>query len=211
MCILVPPALRPPLSDAAMRVLDRAGFEAVRRDLVGGAAGATLEIGAGTGGNLAFFPQDLARLVITEPNRHSARRLRRRVRALRPEAEVVLARAEALPFPDAAFDTVVATLVLCSVPDPAATLGEIRRVLRPGGSLLFAEHVRAPDPALARRQDRMRRLWGLVEVGCRPNRDTVGSIEAAGFTITRLSRGTLPAGPALVRPLATGRAERPGG
>lgn len=202
---------RPRLSEAAVRMLDRRGFAETRRRLLAGASGATLEIGAGTGANAGWYPPSLAPLVVSEPDHDNVRRLRGRLAEVAPSAIVVESPAEALPFPDAAFDTVVSTLVLCSVDDPDAALAEIRRVLRPGGALLFAEHVRAADPAAARRQDRLSRPWGFVAGGCRPNRDTVAAIERAGFRITELRLGRLPAGPSIVRPLATGRAERTGG
>ena len=113
---------------------------------------------------------------------------------------VLRAPAEDLPFEDASFDTVVATLVLCSVDDQPRALRQLRRVLRPGGRLLFLEHVRSEDPGLAHRQDRMNWLNRLV-VLCDCNRPTVQSIEAAGFSVDRLERSTLPKAPAFASPL----------
>jgi ubiquinone/menaquinone biosynthesis C-methylase UbiE len=100
----------------------------------------------------------------------------------RVPVEVSAAGAEALPFPDGSFDTVVSTLVLCTVPDQEAALDEVRRVLRHGGRLLFIEHVRAAGSA-ARWQDRLEPLWRRLLGGCHPNRDTVAAIEDAGFEI----------------------------
>jgi ubiquinone/menaquinone biosynthesis C-methylase UbiE len=100
----------------------------------------------------------------------------------RVPVEVSAAGAEALPYPDGSFDTVVSTLVLCTVPDQEAALDEVRRVLRPGGRLLFIEHVRAAGSA-ARWQDRLEPLWRRLLAGCHPNRDTVTAIEEAGFEI----------------------------
>src|SRR5262249_1447567 len=150
---------------------EAAGLGLERQRLLAQASGETIELGAGTGLNLAHYPNTITRLVLTEPDRHMARRLRRRVDSLRPDAEVVGAAAAAVPFPGASFDTVVVTFVLCSVPDPGAALTEIARVLRPGGRLLFAEHVRSADPAVAARQDR--RPFPYKLIGCHPNRDTL--------------------------------------
>jgi len=94
---------------------------------------------------------------------------------------VVEARAERLPFPDDSFDTVVSTLVLCTVEDPTRTLSEVRRVLRPGGSLLFIEHVRAESPGLARAQNALHGPWFAIGHGCHCNRDTAAAIAASGL------------------------------
>jgi SAM-dependent methyltransferase len=120
---------------------ERAGLSEGRGGLLAQAAGATIEIGAGTGLNLSHYPP--ADLVEPDPNMR--KRLRRRVGG-RDEVEIVDARAEALPFPDASFDTAVVTFALCSVADPDTALAEIARVMRPGGRLLFLEHVRDTDP-----------------------------------------------------------------
>jgi ubiquinone/menaquinone biosynthesis C-methylase UbiE len=116
--------------------------------------------------------------------------------------------AEALPAPDAAFDAVVASLVLCTVTDLDQALAETRRVLRPGGTLRFYEHVRATDPRLARWQDRLQRPWSWLVGGCHPNRDTVAAIAAAGLQLVALDRFDLAAMPALARPHVLGVAER---
>jgi ubiquinone/menaquinone biosynthesis C-methylase UbiE len=198
--------LWPAIYDFITRTCDRGGFGAMRHDLVGDALGATIEIGAGTGGNLVHYPRDLERLVLVEPDRRMLRRLRARAGATRPDADVVEASADRLPFPDESFDTAVVTFVLCTVPDPASALAEIRRVLRPGGRLLLAEHVRSHDPKLARRQDRQRRFYNVVVAGCNPNRDTLTAVHAAGFTIDDIRSGEIPKAPAVERPLIIGTA-----
>jgi len=198
--------LWPAIYDFITRTCDRGGFGTMRHELVRDALGATIEIGAGTGGNLAHYPPDLERLVLVEPDRRMLRRLRARAGAMRPDADVVEASADRLPFPDESFDTAVVTFVLCTVPDPATALAEIRRVLRPGGRLLLAEHVRSDDPKLARRQDRQRRFYNLVVAGCNPNRDTLTTVQAAGFTVDEIRSGEIPKAPAVERPLIIGAA-----
>jgi ubiquinone/menaquinone biosynthesis C-methylase UbiE len=206
---LIPGPVRAWLHDRAMRRVERRGLGAMRRQVLRDARGATLEIGAGTGANVAWYPPAAAPLTLTDPDAHKLDRLRRRARRLRPDARITPAAAEELPFPDGAFDTVIATLVLCSVPNQRLALTELRRVLRPGGRLLFLEHVRSEEPRLARRQDRWRPAWRAVAGGCEPNRDTAAAISAAGLTLTELRRLTMPAGPSIVRPLIAGIATRP--
>jgi ubiquinone/menaquinone biosynthesis C-methylase UbiE len=152
-----------------------------RRRLLAGARGAVLEIGGGTGANLAHY-RDVDRVTIAEPDPFMRSRIGPKLEDTRVPVEVSAAGAEALPFPDGIFDTVVSTLVLCTVPDQAAVLDEVRRVLRPGGRLLFIEHVRAAG-SMARWQDRLEPLWRRLLGGCHPNRDTVAAIEDAGFEI----------------------------
>jgi ubiquinone/menaquinone biosynthesis C-methylase UbiE len=152
-----------------------------RRRLLAGARGAVLEIGGGTGANLAHY-RNVDRVTIAEPDPFMRNRIGPKLDEARVPVEVSAAGAEALPYPDGSFDTVVSTLVLCTVPDQEAALDEVRRVLRPGGRLLFIEHVRAAGSA-ARWQDRLEPLWRRLLAGCHPNRDTVTAIEEAGFEI----------------------------
>ena len=139
-----------------------------------------------------------------------ARRLERRAREHGRPLEVVRATAEELPFEDGTFDVAVSTLVLCTVEDQTRALAELRRVVRPAGRLLFMEHVRADEPKLARLQDRLNRLNRFLVCGCNCNRPTLAAIEAAGFSITTLTRDVIPKAPPFVRPLAVGAAEAPG-
>ena len=191
--------------DRFMAASERAGLRARRRALLARADGATLEIGAGTGLNLGLYPPALSELVLTEPSPHMAARLRAKL-GTGPGMRVVEATAERLPFEADRFDTVVATLVLCTVPDPAAALREIARVLRPEGRLLFLEHVRAPEPRLARWQDRLERPWRVFGDGCHCNRDTAARIEASPLRIEDLDRGEIPRAVPIVRPLIVGAA-----
>jgi ubiquinone/menaquinone biosynthesis C-methylase UbiE len=189
------------LYDLSFHRGERAGMAERRRRLLATAQGRVLEIGAGTGLNLPYYTDAVSELVLTEPEAPMARRLARRAGG----REVVSARAEALPFADASFDTVVSTLVLCTVEDPAGALAEARRVLRPGGRLLFIEHVRA-DGGLARWQDRLEGLWRHVGNGCHANRDTLTTLSANGFAVSDVETATWRKMPRLVRPLILGHA-----
>lgn len=191
---------------------ERAGLEALRHSLLAHATGHTLEIGAGTGLNLAHYPDAVTSLVLAEPDPHMAARLRDRLDAEGPGprgVSVIAAGAEELPFDDGSFDTIVSTLVLCTVPDPAATLAEVRRVLAPRGAFLFLEHVRGEGRGLSWLQDRLERPWGWFAGGCHPNRPTAASIADAGFQIEQLEEGEMPKAPAFLRPLIRGIARRP--
>jgi SAM-dependent methyltransferase len=157
------------------------------------------------GVTLAYYPPSLERLVLVEPDRHMARRLRRRIEESDREAEIVTASAEELPFDGGTFDTAVVTLVLCTVDNPAVALAEIRRVLKPGGRLLFLEHVRSHEQRLARRQDRIRPIYRAL-IDCSPNRDTLGAITSSGFTPESVRHGKVPGAPAVERPMIIGMA-----
>jgi len=192
--------------DRGLKGTEEAGLREMRRATLAEAGGRTIDVGAGTGANLGLYPAAVSELVLAEPDPHMARRLRPKLAEAGLRADVVDAPAERLPFEDSSFDTVVFTLVLCTVPDPTATLAEAARLLRPGGKLLFVEHVRADDPSLARWQDRLERPWRFVGDGCHCNRDTVATIEASPLTLERVERGRLPKAPPLVRPLVRGSA-----
>jgi ubiquinone/menaquinone biosynthesis C-methylase UbiE len=187
---------------------ERAGLAELRQRLLGGASGRVLEIGAGTGANLPYYGQGVESLTIAEPEPPMLRRLEQRRRKEGAQAEVVQAPAEDLPFEDDTFDTAVSTLVLCGVDDQARALHELRRVLRPGGRLVFIEHVRSDVPSLARWQDRLNGLNRLVSC-CDCNRDTLSAVKAAGFEVEELQRTELPKAPPFVRPLIVGTATAP--
>jgi ubiquinone/menaquinone biosynthesis C-methylase UbiE len=193
--------------DTLMGRAERAGLGDRRAALLAAAAGRTLELGAGTGANMAHYPAAVTELVLTEPDPHMARRLREKLAAGPPpfQVEVVEAGAEKLPFDDGSFDTVVSTLVLCTVDDPARTAAEVRRMLREDGRWLVFEHVRDPEGGgLARWQDRLERPWGWFAAGCHPNRDTAATLRAAGFDVSSLEADELPKAPPLAKPAING-------
>jgi ubiquinone/menaquinone biosynthesis C-methylase UbiE len=202
------------LYDRMIAGTERAGLAQMRRELLAPASGRVLELGAGTGHNLEHYTDAVSELVMTEPDPHMATRLRDRLAkegtaAGRPS--VVVAPAEDLPFDDGSFDCVVATLVFCTVENPARAVAEARRVLVEGGRLLYLEHVRGQSARLARWQDRLERPWGFFAAGCHPNRATDQLLAGAGFWIDSLERDRLPKAPRIVRPLIRGVARRPEG
>src|SRR5262249_35807079 len=195
--------------DRALAKTEKDGLRAHRQALLSAAGGDVLEIGGGTGANLSLYDGRVRTLTITEPEKPMARRLEKRISAQRPDTRFLRAPAEDLPFNDASFDAVVSTLVLCTVDDQPRALRELRRVLRPGGKLLFIEHVRSDDERLARWQDRLLPLNVRLMHGCHCNRPTLDSIRAAGFEVTQVDHGTITHAPPFVRPLIVGVAERP--
>ena len=195
--------------DWFMSASEKAGLRDKRRALLSDATGDALEIGAGTGLNLDLWPGSVRRLVLTEPDPHMAAQLRKRVADSSRKVEIVEAPGERLPFEDASFDTVALTLVLCTAPEPAAVLREVRRVLRPGGGFLFLEHVRSDDPGLARWQDRLHGPWCAFGCGCNCNRPTLDTIRSSSLEVERVDEGELPKAPPIVRPLISGLARAP--
>ncbi|MGE5274594.1 MAG: class I SAM-dependent methyltransferase [Verrucomicrobiota bacterium] len=176
-----------------------------RRQLLAAADGRVLEVGAGTGFNLPHYPESVEDLTVTDGMDGMLRRAERRAGEAGRHVTAKKASVESLPFEDASFDTVVASLLLCSVDDQGRAVAEIRRVLRPGGQYLFLEHVRSDDSKVARSQDRWEGVWGVVAMGCHPNRDTLSRIERT-FEVAELERSELPMGPKIVRPYVLGRA-----
>ncbi|HWH14781.1 MAG TPA: class I SAM-dependent methyltransferase [Miltoncostaeaceae bacterium] len=179
-----------------------------RRALLALSRGDVLEVGAGTGANLAHLPPGLGRVTLSEPDPAMRRRLARRVaRAGRAGVVIDPSPAERLALDDASVDTVVVTLALCSVASPTLALAEMRRVLRPDGRLLFLEHVRGHG-LRARLQRLARPMWCRLAAGCHPDRDTVATIRAAGFVIERLTVTDAGPGVPLAKPYAYGVARR---
>jgi ubiquinone/menaquinone biosynthesis C-methylase UbiE len=198
--------------DRMLAGTERAGLTEMRRALLARATGRVLELGAGTGLNLGHYTGAVSELVLAEPDPHMAEKLRERLQKEGTEAgtaSVIEAPAEDLPFDDGSFDTVTATLVFCTVEDPARAFAEARRVLVEAGALLFLEHVRSERRRLAWWQDRVERPWGWMAAGCHPNRPTEHTLADAGFWIEQLDRDQLPKAPPWVRPVIRGTARRP--
>ncbi|HEV7399605.1 MAG TPA: class I SAM-dependent methyltransferase [Solirubrobacterales bacterium] len=192
--------------DRGLKATEDAGLRQMRRETLGQARGRTLDIGAGTGVNAGLFPPAVSELVLVEPDPHMFKKLQVKLEGSGEGVSSIEAPAEQLPFADGSADTVVFTLVLCTVPDPAAALAEAARVLRPGGKLLFVEHVRSQHPDLARWQDRLEKPWRFLADGCHCNRDTVATIEASPFELEQVEHDRLPKAAPIVRPLARGSA-----
>lgn len=184
---------------------EKLGMARLRRQLLAGARGAVLEIGAGTGLNLPHYPSGLDELVLVEPGARIGGHID--LDQAPPDAPVRLERAPAeyLPFEDASFDTVVSTLVLCTVADPQRAVSEVARVLRPDGRLLFLEHVRADQGWRRALQRRSVRPWAAFADGCQCDRETVKTIEAQ-MRIESIDRGSWRGMPPIVKPLVWGRA-----
>jgi ubiquinone/menaquinone biosynthesis C-methylase UbiE len=191
--------------DRQIRKAEQLLLAGLRASVLAAATGDVLEIGSGTGANLGAYPETIASLTMTEPEPAMLRRLQRKADAANQDVTALRAPAEDLPFERATFDTVVSTLVLCGVSDQQRALRQITRVLRPGGRLLFIEHVRSDDPKLARHQDRMNWLNRLV-VCCECNRPTASAIAEAGFAIDTISQHVMPKAPKFVGPVIAGAA-----
>lgn len=161
-------------------------LKCMRQEVAGGARGQVLEIGCGTGATFPYYGNRLERIVATEPDPYMLRRAREQAHRLAKPIELHQARAEALPFEDASFDTVVSFFVLCTVADPRRALAEVHRVLRPRGELRFYEHVRYDHAFGAFWQDLITPMWRWFGGGCHPNRDTESFIRAAGFRIVEI-------------------------
>ena len=199
---------------ALARRSDRAGQARTRERLLALSQAATLEIGAGSGANLPWYPKAVTELVLADPSPYMLDHLRSALASV-PEwpgsGTVSLERAgfPSLPFDDASFDTVVVTYVLCSIVDVSGALEEIARVLKPQGRLLFLEHVRAADGSvLGSVQDLVERPHRLVADGCRPNRRTERLLRDSPLTVAWLERGEQPSAAPTVRPTIMGVAVR---
>ncbi len=173
------------------------------------ATGLVLEVGVGSGLNLPFYGPKVARLYALDPSRELWRLARRRLRAVAFPVDYLAASAEQIPLDDGSVDSVVSTWTLCTIPDPASALGEIKRVLKPDGRFVFVEHGRAPEPGVRRWQQRLDRVWPRIAGGCHLGRQIDDVIAGAGFRVAQIERGYTPG---LPRPFGyrfKGLAQRP--
>ncbi len=175
----------PKIYDAAMKPLEASRFKKIRRDLVEKAEGRVLEIGSGTGINFPYY-KNARQVDAIEPNPSMSRRADERLRSSRVPIQVHESGAESLPFADDTFDTVVATLVFCTIPEPMKALSEIQRVSKPGARLLFFEHVRMEPALLSKTQDLLNPLWEKICDGCQLNRDTLDLIKKSGIEVAQI-------------------------
>lgn len=178
---------------------DRAGVAEHRRDLLAGLRGRVLELGVGTGLSFPHYPREVEHVLAVEPEPTMRAHATRAAKEVALDVQLVDGTADALPAPDASVDAVVVSQVLCSVPDQARALAELRRVLRPGGELRFYEHVLSPNEPGRRVQRALdATLWPRMLGGCHLSRETDAAIVAAGFELRELRRfriGPTPAAP----------------
>lgn len=201
------PWLMASVYDRVMAGSESVCLRAWRTELLADLRGQVLEVGAGTGASIPCYPEAVTELILAEPDPHMRRRLQAR---LDDRCRVIGDPIEALTVGDESFDAVVCSLVLCSVESPPAALRELHRVLRPGGQLLFIEHVAAWDnPGRLRWQHRVEPVWKRVAGNCHLTRDTERAIREAGFEIEQLERDTVRKVMPLVRPSIRGRARKP--
>jgi ubiquinone/menaquinone biosynthesis C-methylase UbiE len=193
--------------DFMLRDAEKKCLQDWRKTLLQDLSGDVLELGCGTGANLAFYPRTI-RLVLTEPSSYMRQKLALKLADHPPLSVNVLdCAAEFLPVPDGSFDAVVSTLLLCSVKNPQQVLSEIHRVLRPQGKLLFIEHVAANNhPQRLKWQRRWEPFWKILQCGCHLTRNTEENILQAGFTLQKISRQSMRGVPAVARPSIWGEA-----
>lgn len=170
----------------------------MRAQVVPAARGRVLEIGIGSGLNLPLFGPDVTSVIGIDPSEVLLNSARRAARDVALNVELVEAEAETLPFDAGDFDTVISTWTLCSIPGVATALGEMRRVLKPGGRLVFVEHGRSSDTGIGRWQDRLNPTWRCIAGGCNINRDIFALVREAGFTIAEQESGYLLKAPKIL-------------
>lgn len=196
--------------DWAMRKTEQRCLAQWRQELLAQATGELLEIGAGTGINLPHYPYNLSKITLCEPDSQMRRKLRQKLTdAQHRNIQVVHWCAEQIELPDQSFDTIVSSLVLCSVSDPQQALKELYRLLRPGGQLLFLEHIIAAEHKTIRWQRRFEPVWRRCSGNCHLTRDTLINIEAAGLQIEHLQEADIIGAPAILRRTVRGRAHKP--
>ena len=195
--------------DRMSRGAEKRGLGELRDEVVGKASGVVVEIGAGTGRNFAHYPSAVREVLATEPDPNMLKRAPEALGTATVPIRLEQATADRLPVEDATVDTVVATLVFCSIDDPDAALAEIHRVLKPGGRVVFLEHIRADSQRLAKWQDRIQPVWSFFGGGCHPNRDTPAAYKRAGFVLEEIERFDFKPNMVLDKPHAKGDARKP--
>ncbi|ANU10948.1 type 11 methyltransferase [Planococcus antarcticus DSM 14505] len=178
--------LFPHIYDTAMKPLEKMRFEKIRAGLVRKAQGKVLEIGFGTGANFRYY-QNVERVDAIEPNPAMGHQAVKRIKKLRIPMYLYQAKAEQLPFVDNSFDSVVATLVFCTIPDPELALQEIRRVSKPGAKFLLFEHVKMDQKMMGKTQEALTPIWKKLCDGCHLNRDTLGLVKQSGWDIQKVT------------------------
>jgi len=196
--------------DYFMRSTEKNCLHEWRGELLSQARGDLLEIGAGSGVNLPHYPETITRMVLSEPDAQMRKKLLRKT-AQRQNSKLQITpwRADSIEMPDASFDTIVSTLVLCSVPSLETSLQEIHRLLRPNGVLLFLEHVLSDHPPTAIWQRRIEPFWSFCAGNCRLTRSTASAIDAAGLKIEQLTEAPMTGTPAFVCRTIRGAARKP--
>lgn len=196
--------------DFFMASTEAACLGAWRREILSDVGGRIVEIGAGTGANIRHYPQAISELIACEPDDFMRQRLEAQMSDWGGKGQVLAAPGEALPIESGSMDFVVSTLVCCTVASPENTLSEAFRVLKPGGHLVFLEHVAAiGNPGRLKWQKRIEPLWKLVAGNCHLTRPTVETIHDAGFILGEVTRASMRKAPPFVRPTARGWATKP--
>lgn len=195
--------------DYAMRSTEKKCLRQWRQELLSQAKGELLEIGAGTGVNIPHYPANISRIILSEPDKQMRKILQRKTLAVKKDCvEITPWQAEAIDMPDSSFDTIVSTLVLCSVPDLKNSLKEIYRLLRPDGTFLFLEHVISDHPHTLAWQRRIEPFWSFCAGNCQLTRDTSTAIHTAGLKIEQLTEAPMIGAPAFVRRTIRGSARK---
>ena len=197
--------------DRVMAKAEEACLKQWRQDLLRQVSGEVLEVGAGTGASIELYSDDVTRLVVTEPDKHMRAQLEQKIKNLHLQnIEVAGGTAEKVEADDASFDYVVTSLVCCSVADQKSCLAEFKRVLKPGGGLVFMEHVAAAEGTSRRRwQNRLNPLWKTFMGNCHINRETEQAILDEGFEIVQINRESMRKALPIVRPTIRGIARKP--
>jgi ubiquinone/menaquinone biosynthesis C-methylase UbiE len=195
--------------DFVMQGTEQRCLGAWRKQILAAASGDLLEIGAGTGVNLAYIPEQTSTLYLCEPDQQMRNQLiKKAARSTRKKIVITDWKAEAIAMPSESFDTIVSTLVLCSVGSLNASIRESHRLLRPGGILIFMEHIIAKQPATRAWQKRIEPYWGLCAGDCRLTRDTARAITDNGFQIEEITEEKMIGAPAFVNRTIRGRARK---